>query len=348
MSLVYVGTYTYPGRSKGIYVYDFDAATGRLSHRHTVPDVVDPAFLALSPDHRHLYCVNWMKPAGTMSAFRIEADGNLTFLNRQPSGGADPCHLCVDPSGRCLLTAHHESGTVALLPIEADGRLAPPSDVSQHEGSGPRPAQAGPHAHCVNFDPAGEFFVSCDKGADKIYVYRVEGWRLVRNEPPFARTHAGAGPRHVAFAPDGRFLYVCNEQDSTVSVFACDADLGRFQHRQTLTSLPDGWDGQNTTSEIALHPSGAFLYVSNRGHDSIAIYAVDSRSGELAPIGHEPSRGETPRFFAIDPSGAWLFACNQDSDTIVTFRIDQASGALEATGDAANVPSPVCIVFAPA
>jgi 6-phosphogluconolactonase len=351
--LVYVGTYTHSGRSRGIYVYRLDA-TGALTHVHDVPDVADPAFLALAPDGRHLYAVNWLKeyqgrPGGSISAFAVDAaSGDLAFLNRQPAGGADPCHLCVDPSGRCVLVANHESGTVAVLPIEPDGRLAAPSDVRQHVGSGPRPAQAGPHAHFVAFDPAGRHLLACDKGTDHVMVYRLDAaaGRLLANDPPSAALHAGAGPRHLAFTPDARFVYVNNEQDSTVSAFAYDAERGALRHLQTASSLPAAGAERNTTSEIALHPSGRFLYVSNRGHDSIAIFALDRATGGMEARGHQPSGGRTPRFFALDPSGAYLLACNQDGDTIVTFRVDAESGQLEPTGAVAEVPSPVCLVFA--
>ncbi|HEY3111055.1 MAG TPA: lactonase family protein, partial [Chloroflexota bacterium] len=240
----------------------------------------------------------------------------------------------------------------AVLPIGPDGRLAPPSDVRQHVGSGPRPAQAGPHAHFVAFDPAGRHLLACDKGTDQVMVYRLDAaaGRLQPHDPPSAPLHAGAGPRHLVFSSDAAFVYVNNEQDSTVSAFAYDAARGALRHLQTEPSLPAGADERNTTSEIALHPNGRFLYVSNRGHDSIAIFALDRASGRMSVLGHQPSEGKTPRFFALDPSGSFLFACNQNSDTIVTFRVDgrepSGRGRLEPTGRVAAVPSPVCMVFA--
>jgi len=344
--LAYVGTYTHPGRSRGIYVLEVEAG-GVLKPRHVVADVADPAFLALSPDHRHLYCVNWLKPAGEMSAFAVEADGNLRFVNRVPAGGADPCHLCVDPSGRFVLNACHESGTAAVLPVRADGGLEPPSDVVQQVGSGPRPAQTHARAHFVDFDPKGRFVLVCDKGADKVFVYRLDAAarRLVSNDPPFAQLHAGAGPRHFAFHPNGRFVYVNNEQDSTLSAFAYDAERGALAHLQTGSTVPPGYAEPNTSSEIQMAPSGRFVYVSNRGHDSIAIFAVDGATGRFEATGHASSRGKTPRFFALDPSGAWLFACNQNSGTIVTFAVDQSNGQLRATGDVTEVPDPSCLIF---
>lgn len=343
--VVYVGTYTHPGKSRGIYVLRRDG--GVLTPLHVVEDVADPAFLALGPGHRHLYCVNWLKPAGQMSAFGVEPDGDLRFVNRVPAGGADPCHLCVAPTGRFVLNACHESGTAAVLPIRADGGLEPPSDVVQQVGSGPRPAQTHARAHFVDFDPNGRFVLVCDKGADKVFVYRLDAnaGKLIPNDPPFAQLHPGAGPRHFAFHPSGRFVYVNNEQDSTLSAFAYDAERGALEHLQTGPTVPAGYDRPNTSSEIQMAPSGRFVYVSNRGHDSIAIFALDGATGCFEPAGHEPSSGETPRYFALDPSGAWLFACNQNSDTIVTFAVDPASGQLRATGDLAEVPNPSCLIF---
>lgn len=351
--LVYVGTYTHPGKSEGIYVYRVEADSGALSHLYTVADVPDPAFLAFSPDNRFLFAVNWLKeyegtPGGAVSAFAVDpTTGKLSFLNRQPSGGVNPCHLCVDPSGHYVLVANHESGTVAVLPIGPDGCLGVPSDVVQHRGSGPRPTQLGPHAHYVAFDPDGRFVLACDKGADRVMVYHLDTvkGRLVAHDTADALLHAGAGPRHLVFSPGGSFVYVNNEQDSTVSVFVYDASGGALRHIRTETTLPPTYDGKNTSSEIAIHPSGRFLYVSNRGHNSIAIFGVDVGTGRITSLGHQQSGGRKPRFFAINPGGSLLYAANQESDCVVLFRIDQSTGLLSPTGEVTHVPTPVCLLF---
>lgn len=328
--IVYSGTYTYPGKSEGIYILQLDEASGALERLHTVAGVADPAFLAFDPSQRLLVSVNWLKPHGAVSSFRIEPDGKLAFLSKQPSGGAAPCHLCIDPTGRHVLVANHDSGTVAVLPLAADGTLGPPSDVKQHVGSGPKPAQEGPHAHFVGFDPAGVRLLVCDKGCDQVMVYRLEAGRLL--PAGVAQLHPGAGPRHLAFI--GHRLYVNNEQDSTLSLFRYPS----LEHVRTVSTVPDGYGGANTTSEIAAHPSGRCVYVSNRGHDSIAIFTPDLEAVERVPSG-----GKTPRFFALDPAGRWLFACNQNSDTIVTFRVE--GERLEPTGQVLDVPSPTCLIF---
>lgn len=348
---VYVGAYTTPpqGQAAGIAVFRLDPASGALTHAQTVADVANPSFLALDPREHYLFAVNELEE-GAVSAFARDPDtGGLTFLNRQPAHGAAPCHLSVDPAGRFVLVANYGGGSLAVLPIERDGSLGAATDVVRHAGASVHPRrQAGPHAHMVAMDPAGQRVLAADLGLDQILVYRLDGatGRLVADvgAPP-ARAHPGAGPRHFAFSPDDRYVYVVNELDSTLTAFAYDAARGALRALQTVPTLPDGFRGENSCAEVAVAPSGRFVYGSNRGHDSIAIFAIDAATGRLTAAGHEATRGRTPRGFGIDPTGAWLLAANQASDTIVSFRLDPATGQLEATGQATETPSPVCVVF---
>jgi 6-phosphogluconolactonase len=352
-NLVYVGTFTRSGRSEGIYVYRRDPISGKLSLLHTV-ESVDPSFLAFDPAKRFLFAVGETheyegRPGGSVASFRIDQEtGNLTLLSRQATIGGEPCHLCTDPSGRFLMVANHEHGSVAVFPIEANGCLQPACDLRQHEGSGPGPSQAGPHAHFTAFDPTGRYLLVNDKGIDKLMVYQFDSvtGKLRPHNPPFARLHAGAAPRHLAFHPNGRYAYVNGEAGMTVTAFAYDADRGAFEEIEHLSTLPVGaTEARLSTAQVLVHPSGQFLYVSNRGHDSIAIFAIDSSSGRLSVVGPEPTRGRTPRNFAIDASGTHLYAANQGSDSIVQFRIDAQTGRLEPTGEVTEVGAPVCILF---
>jgi 6-phosphogluconolactonase len=349
--LVYVGTFTQHG-SKGIYLMHMDASTGALSEPELVAEAASPAFLALHPNHHLLYSVNEVDK-GSISAFAIdEGSGKLTFLNQQPSQGHAPTHLVVDPEGKNVLAANYGSGSVAVLPIEPDGKLAPPSSVDQHEGRGADPSrQGGPHAHCVNIDPSGHYAVSCDLGLDKIFVYRFDpqAHTITPNDPPFVTVAPASGPRHLAFSPEGRNLYVVDEMACTVTAFHCDAGHGTLTGFQTISTLPDDFHGQKSTAEIAVHPSGRFLYASNRGDaNSIAIFTINSSDGKLTTAGHVSTQGRAPRDFAIDPTGKWLLAANQDTDNIVEFRIDPESGALQPSGVSIKTPTPVCITFLPA
>jgi len=350
---VYVGTYT-KSKSRGIYSLRMDLATGSLTPPELAAEAKNPSFLAVHPTGRFLYAVaeNWGTggaEVGSIAAYAISPEGRLSPLNRQPSGGRGPCHLTVDREGRNVLVANYGSGQVAVLPVGADGRLTEPSSVIQHAGRGPDPKrQEGPHAHSINLDPAGRFAFACDLGLDKVMVYRFDsaGGRLAPHDPPAACVAPGAGPRHLSFHPSGRFAYVINEMASTVTAFAYDAEGGALRELQTVPALPAGWRGQNTTAEVRVHPSGRFLYGSNRGHDSIAVFTIDARTGRLAAAGHQPTLGREPRHFAIDPAGVWLLAANQNSDSLVVFRIDPETGGLMPTGIAVEVPSPVCVVTA--
>ena len=349
---VYVGTFTNDSDAKGISVFRMDEASGALTHVQTVPDLISPSFVALHPQRPFLYTVErqWthaVKDEGAITAFAVDpADGTLSALNKQRSGGTSPAYVSVHPSGRFAFTAHYGSGHVASFPLGSDGALGAAASVVQHHGRSTHPRQEGPHAHSIMPDPSGRFVLACDLGLDRVMIYRLDdAGKLVPNEIPFAQVSSSAGPRHPAFYPSGRFLYVINEIDSTISVFAYDAERGVALIQQTISSLPADFRGPNGTSQVLVHPNGKFVYGSNRGHDSIAIFTVDQETGKLALIGHQPSGGKTPRNFNIDPTGTFLLAGNQGSGTIVTFRIDPETGRLTATGSVAETPSPVCIVF---
>ncbi len=351
---IYFGTYTGP-KSKGIYRCAFDPADGKLGPPELAAELVNPTFLAIHPSRPLLYAAGEIgnfggKKAGVVSALAIQAGGGkLTLLNQQSSQGPGPCHVSVDRSGRFVLVANYSGGSIACLPIQSYGRLGAATSMVQHHGSGPnRQRQEGPHAHQILTDPEGNFIFVPDLGLDKIMIYRLDrtDGTLLPGEPPSAATAPGAGPRHLAFLPDSRFAYAIDELDSTVTVFRYLAARGSLQLVQSVSTLPRGFHGRNGPAEVAVHPSGKFLYGSNRGHDSIAIFAIDAASGKLRLIGHEPTQGKTPRNFSIDPSGKFLLAANQDSDNVVVFRIDPATGLLHPTGQSLAVPAPVCIVWA--
>jgi len=349
-NLVYVGTYTRSGRSQGIQVFRRDPSSGRLTFLHTVAEV-DPSFLTFDPSRRFLFAVSegLGLDGGAVASFAMDrATGQLIPLSHQPSLGGEPCHLCCDPTGRWVLVANHEHGSVVVLPVDADGRLGPVAHFQQHEGSGPGPTQAGPHAHWVDFDLPGRRVLVADKGIDQIVVYRldIDTGKLVPNDPPFGTLHPGAAPRHLAFHPTGRYAYVNGEADMTITVFSYDGQRGALEELQVLSTLPDGASRERcSTAEIVVEPAGQFVYVSNRGHDSIAIFGIDQATGRLTGAGHAPTQGRTPRNIAIDPTGTFLYAANQESDTIVHFRIDHERGQLMPTGDVTSVGAPVCILF---
>ena len=353
--IVHIGTYTGPS-SKGIYVSRLNTATGALTEPVLAADTPSPSFLALHPSRDLLYAVNEIgdyegKRAGSVSAFAIDRKtGLLKLINRQPSGGGGPAHISTDRKGTHVLVANYGGGSVAALPIAPDGSLRPMSGFVQHSGSSVNPArQKEPHAHSIDLDPSGQRAYVADLGLDKILIYRFDAGAgtLQPSEPPFATVEPGSGPRHVAFHPSGRFTYVINEMVLTVTAFARDAASGALKTLQTISTLPEGVKPpQNySTAELTMHPSGRFLYGSNRGHDSITVFAVDQSSGQLTFVHNEPTGGSTPRSFGIDASGRWLLAANQRSDSILVFRIDQASGKLTATGTRISVGAPVCLTF---
>jgi len=351
---VYFGSYT-GAKSKGIYVSRLDAATGRLSEPELAAETKNPSFLAVHPNQRSLYAVGEVndfdgKRTGAVSAFALDPkSGRLTLLNQQPSDGSGPCHLALDSKGRCVLVANYGSGSIASLPVEQDGSLGKAVSTIQHTGSSVNPQrQAGPHAHFITPDKSDRHALVCDLGLDQVLVYRLDAKlnTLTANDPPSASVAPGAGPRHLAFSPTGKFVYVINEMGSTITAFAYDARRGALKELQTVSTLPSGFTGSTSCAEIEVHPSGKFVYGSNRGHDSIAAFALDGKSGKLTLVEHQPTQGKTPRHFAIDPTGRWLLAENQGSDTVVVFEIDTKTGKLRATGQAVAVGSPVCAVFA--
>jgi 6-phosphogluconolactonase len=352
---VYFGTYT-RGASQGIYVARLHLETGALTRPELAAASTNPSFLALHPNGRFLYAVNEVsafagEKTGAVSAFAIDpVTRRLTLLNQQPSRGAGPCHLMVDKRGAHVLVANYGSGTVAVLPIGRDGRLGAPTSFARHTGSSVNPRrQQEPHAHTIQLDPANRFAVAADLGADKLFLYRFDGRRgtLSPHDPPHVALPPGSGPRHFAFRPDGRFAWGINELLSTLTVFRYEARRGTLTPMQTVSTLPPDFTGNNTTAEVVVHPSGRFVYGSNRGHDSVAVFAADRRTGELTLVEHEPTLGRTPRNIAIAPGGRWLLAANQGSDNVVVFRIDPATGALSPGGHTLSVPAPVCVRFLP-
>jgi 6-phosphogluconolactonase len=354
---LYVGTYTHGKTpSEGIYLLELDLASGRLTTMGPAARLADPSFLAIHPSRKFLYAVNELgefngQKGGGVSALAIApASGMLTLLNQQSSVGSGPCHLTVDRTGKNVLVANYGSGSVACLPIRADGTLSAASSFLQHEGkSVDSGRQEGPHAHSINLDQANRFAVAADLGLDRVFVYKLDAGRgsLTPNEPPFTTVAPGSGPRHFAFHPGGRFGYVISEMANTVTAFAYDADRGTLTEIQAISTLPPSFQGKSYTAEVQVHPSGKFLYGSNRGHDSIAIFTVDPATGKLTAAGHQATLGKNPRNFAIDPTGAYLLAENQDSDSIVVFRIDPATGGLEQVGEPVPIPMPVCIRMIP-
>jgi 6-phosphogluconolactonase len=342
--IAYVGTYT-GGASKGIYSYHFDDSAGRLTAMGLAAETPNPSFLAVSPNRRFLYAAN-EESAGRVSAFSIDG-GKLKLLNTVPSRGAGPCHVALDQTGKWLFAANYNSGSVAAFPVHDDGSLGEAAAFVQHSGSSVNAQrQAGPHAHSVNLSPDNRFVLAADLGLDEILTYRINAAKgLASSKPLLTKVQPGSGPRHLAFSPDGRFAYAINEILATVTVFQYDAAAGGLREAQTISTLPAGFTGANSAAEIAVHPSGKFVYASNRGHDSIAVFHIDAAKGTLTPAGYVPTGGKTPRNFTIDLSGKFLLAANQDSGNIVVFRIDQGTGGLTPAGVEAKLPSPVSIVL---
>jgi len=344
------------GPKAGIYRGRLDLATGTVTVAGRAAEAEQPSFLAVHPGGRYLYLANALRqfrgqPGGALGAYRIDAaSGGLTPLNEQPSRGTSTCHLTVDRTGRHLLAVNYGTGSVIARAIGEDGRLGEAAAFIQHEGHSVDPRrQKGPHAHSVNLDAANRFAFVADLGLDKIMVYRFDAGAgaLAPNDPPSVALAPGSGPRHFAFHPSGRFAYVVNELTSTVTAFRYDAASGVLAPLDTASALPKGYAGPSTGAEVAVHPSGRFLYSSNRGHDSIAIFAIDAGTGRLRPVGHASTQGKRPRHFAVDPSGRFLLAANRDSNNVVVFRIDGETGRLDPTGSVAEVPGPICILMVP-
>jgi 6-phosphogluconolactonase len=351
--LVYVGTYT-GAKSKGIHAFRFNQSTGALTPVGLVAETPSPSWLVLHPSGQYLYAANEVddvdaEKSGGISAFRIDrATGALTLLNAQPSRGAHPCHLAVDRAGAHLLVANYTGGTLAVLPLGSDGSLGSPSQVVRHKGSSVNTGrQSSPHAHSIDLDAGNGFAISSDLGADRLFVYRYDARSggLSTGLQPAIAAAPGAGPRHFAFHPGGQFGFGINELNSTVTSYGWDAGRGALKTLATISTVPPRFRGENSTAEIRVHPGGQFVYGSNRGHDSIAVYRVGATSGILTLVEHEPTRGKTPRNFTIDPTGQWLIAANQTSDTLAVFRISDRNGALTPVGPLVKVGAPVSVVF---
>jgi len=353
--LFFVGTYTEEGgKSKGIYSYRYNAATNEITPLGLAAETTNPSFVAVHPNGRFLYAVNevpnYKGPnSGGVSAFSVDrATGKLTFLSEVASRGADPCYITVDKTGKYVLVANYTGGSVAVFPVLEDGKLGEASAFVQHTGHGPNASrQEGPHAHSIDLSPDNHFAFVDDLGLDELLVYKFDSAKgsLTPNDPPFAKLDPAAGPRHFALHPNGKYAYVIAEMGNSVTVFAYDNAHGTMTSLQRITTLPSGFKGRNDDAEIEVHPSGKFLYASNRGHDSIAVFAIDPAKGTLTPVEIASTQGKEPRNFAIDPTGQFLFAENQKSDNIVVFRIDAKTGKLTATGQTLEVGSPVCVKF---
>ncbi len=351
--LIYVGTYTGP-ESKGVYAFRFNPTTGKSTPVELAAETTNPSFLAIDPSQRYLYAANEVgdykgEKSGGVSAFAIDhKTGKLTFLNEVSSRGAGPCHVALDKTGKYVLVANYDGGSVAAFPVLADGKLGDASAVVQHSGHGPNAErQEAPHAHEIQLPPDNRFAIAADLGLDELLVYRFDAAKgtLAPNAPPFAQVDPGAGPRHFAFHPSGMFVYTLNEMGGSVTSFSYDASAGTLHRLQTISSVPKDFKGHNDSAEIVTDHHGKFLYASNRGPDNIAVFAIDPAKGTLKLVEHVPTKGKAPRNFAVDPTGQYLFVANQESNNIVVFRIDPTSGRLTDTGQLMNVPSPVCIVF---
>jgi 6-phosphogluconolactonase len=341
--LVHIGTY-----GKGIYSFSFDPRSGETGSVSLAAEIQSPSFLAYHPNGRFLYAVN-ETDKGSVTAFSIDgATGKLRQLNQVSSHGGGPCHLALDQTGKMLMVANYGTGSVSAFPVHSDGTLGEATAFIQHEGKSADPKrQQGPHAHSVTVSPDNRFVVAADLGLDKLFVYRMDPAKasLTPNDPPYAQVKPGSGPRHFAFDAHRNRAYAINEMASTVIAFNFDPHRGALQEIQTISTLPTGFAGESTTAEIAIDAKGKFLYGSNRGHDSIAVFSIDQTSGKLALLETVPTGGKVPRNFGIDRTGHYLFAANQKADNIVIFRIDENTGRLKATGKVLQVPSPVCVIF---
>ena len=352
---VFIGTGT-AGKGKGIHRFELDVAKGTLTNGELAAETPQSTFLAIHPTNNFLYTVNESgtqdaKAAGKISAFAVDAKtGKLTALNSQTSGGPGPAHVAVDREGKNVLAANYGGGSITCLPIQKDGSLAAPTAFIQHKGGskGVKGRQDTPHAHSINVDAANKFAFVADLGLDKVLIYRFDPAKgtLEPNDPPAFETAKGAGPRHFSFHPNGKFAYVINELDSTVTAWSYDAAKGTLKPLQTLSTLPKPTKG-NSTAEVVVHPSGKFLYGSNRGHNSIAVFTINEQTGELTATGHQGTDIKTPRNFALDPTGTLMIVANQDGNSLVIFKVDQKTGELTPHGEPIAVPRPMCVRFVP-
>jgi len=354
--LLYIGTYTSSGKSEGIYVQRFDAESGKLTPLYTVKDVLEPSYLTIDKDRRYLYAVNELleyegKKAGAVSAFAIDQKtGNLQFLNKQTSLGGAPCFITTSHNQKFVLVANYLGGNVSVYPVEKDGKLGASVDLAQHSGFGPnKDRQEAAHAHSITLDRNNRFAFAADLGIDKLMIYQFDdktGKLKPNDAQAFYQTKPGAGPRHFSFHGNGRFAFLINELDLTITSLAYDEKLGTLKEIQTVPTLPaDASTAGATCADIHVTPNGKFLYGTNRGHNSLVSYKIDEKTGKLEYLEHVSTGGKKPRNFTISPDGKFLLAANQDSDNIVVFRIDEKTGKLQSTGNTATVPVPVCLKF---
>jgi 6-phosphogluconolactonase len=342
--IMYVGAYT-AGTSKGIYAWKFDSKDGSLSSLGLMAESPQAAHLWIAPNHKTLYTVNW-EINGGVSAYHIDSKtGALTFLNKTSSHGAQPNQVVIDPSGRIAVTVNYTNGSLAAYKLEPDGKLGEAFYVDQHTGKPLSPKQPGPKQHGIQFSKDDKVMFITDLGLDRVYSYHFDAAApsIAPFDPPYVSTHAGAGPRRIQMSPDGRFLYVDHETDSEVSVFTIDG--GKLTELQTLGTVPDEAKAHNTTAEIIISHDGRHLYVANRGHDSVAIFSIDRKTGMLTHTENVPSGGRTPRNIRIDPTGAWLFAANENGGNVTEFKVDKSSGHLTPTGVTAPINTPGGIIF---
>lgn len=351
--LLYTGTYT-SGKSEGIYIHQLNPETGKLTPV-SVAKSINPSFLAFDPQRKYLFAVNEIKDfegqnTGAVSAFSVnQQTGALTFLNQQSSQGASPCYIITDQTGKFALIANYTGGNVAVLPIQPDGKLGAVTQSMQHEGSSVNAnRQKEPHAHCIVLDSSGKYAFAADLGIDKVQVYQFNQGKLSAAQPPFVPTKPGAGPRHFTFHPNGNYAYVINELNATLTAYSYEKKTGNLRELQTVPMLPEDFSGESSCADVHITPDGKFIYGSNRGHDSIAGFTIDRRTGKLTYIAHTPTQGKTPRNFTIDPTGKLLLVANQQSDNVVSFRIDSRTGKLTPTGIVTEIPNPVCLQIIPA
>lgn len=345
--LVYFGTHR-TGPHIGFSLAHFDTDTGTLTKPEFLLEARMPAFFVIHPDGRHLYTGNSGSP-GAVSAYEIAPHtGQLTFLNQEPAGGDDTSYVSLDQTAHYVLAANYSGGNIAVFALKPDGSLGGRTAFVQHTGSSVNPQrQTHPYAHSIITDPSNRFALVADLGVDKVFVYRFneKDGSLTPNDPPSVKLAPGSGPRHVKFHPNGRWVYVINEIASTVTAFNWDPAKGGLTEFQTLSTLPDDFKGTNTDAEVLVHPNGKFLYASNRGHDSLAVFAIDQKTGRLTPLERVPSGGKTPRNFAFDPTGRWILCTNHGSDNAVVFRVDANTGRLTQVGQPVPVPYPFCERF---
>lgn len=350
--LVFVGTYTDKTGSKGIYAFDFDPSSGKLTPRGLAAEASNPSWLVIHPNHKWAYAANESGKQSAVSAFFVDAkSAKLTLLNKLPAAGEDPCYLSFDKTGKFLFVANYTSGSVVVFPILPDGKLGEHTSTVQDAGVlGPnKERQEAPHAHWIESSPDNRFVFVADLGLDAILSYRFDATKgtLTPNDPPLGKLAPGAGPRHATFSLIGNFVFVISELNSTVTTFSYDPQKGFLYDPQIASTLPKDFSGRNDTAEIALHPSGRGLYASNRGHDSIPVFRISDK-GTLTSVGIFPTGGKEPRHFAVDPTGWFILAENQNSNSIVVFRVNVPKGDLTQVSQTEGIPSPVCLVFYPA